>query len=100
MPFEVLNALRYNQQLGQEEIERVASSLSKFKIALHPILDELAHLSVQDALRYGLTVYDSSYLALSEVFDKQLYTADEKIIAKVSDKERVAHLKDYRLQRE
>lgn len=95
MPFEVLNALRYNQEFGQEEIEKAASSLSKFKIALHPILDELADLSVQDALKYGLTVYDSSYLALSKTFDKQLYTADEKMLARISGKERIAHLKEY-----
>ena len=95
MPFEVLNALRYNQEFGQEEIEKVANSLSKFRIALHPILDELANLSVRDALKYGLTVYDSSYLALSKVSDKQLYTADEKMVAKVSGKEKVVHLKEY-----
>src|SRR5487761_333009 len=95
MPFEVLNALRYNQQLGQEEIGKASSSLSKFKIALHPILDELAELSIQDALKYGISVYDSSYLALSKTFDKELYTVDEKLLSKVAGKERVVHLKDY-----
>lgn len=95
MPFEVLNALRYNQQLGQEDIEKVARSLSKFKIDLHPILDDLAELSIQDALKYGLSIYDSSYLALSKSFDKELYTADEKMLAKVTGKEKVSHLKEY-----
>ena len=95
MPFEVLNALRYNQQLGQEEIGKASHSLSKFKIALHPILDDLAELSIEDALKYGLSVYDSSYLALSKIFDKELYTADEKLLSKVTGKERVVHLRDY-----
>jgi predicted nucleic acid-binding protein len=95
MPFEVLNALRYNQQLGQEEIGKASKSLSKFKIALHPILDDLAELSIQEALKYGLSVYDSSYLALSRTFDKDLYTADEKLLSKVTGNEKVVHLKDY-----
>jgi len=95
MPFEVLNALRYNQQLGLEEIGKASNSLSKFKIALHPILDDLAELSIQDALKYGLSIYDSSYLALSKTFDKELYTADEKLLSKVTGKERVLHLKEY-----
>jgi predicted nucleic acid-binding protein len=95
MPFEVLNVLRYNQHLGQEEVGKASRSLSKFKVALYPILDEIAELSIQDALRYGLSVYDSSYLALSKFFDKELYTADEKMLSKVRGKERVAHLKEY-----
>jgi predicted nucleic acid-binding protein len=95
MPFEVLNALRYNPQLGEQDIKKAALSLSKFKFALHPLLEELADLSVRDAWKYGLTVYDSSYLALSKTFDKELFTADEKMLAKVVGKERVAHLKDY-----
>lgn len=95
MPFEVLNALRYNQELGQEEIGKASSSLSKFKIALHPMLDNLSELSIRDALKYGLSVYDSSYLALSKTYDKELYTADQKMLAKVAGKEKATHLKDY-----
>lgn len=95
MPFEVLNALRYNQQLAQDEIAKTSNSLSKFKIALHPLVDEIAELCIQDALKYGLSVYDSSYLALSKAFDKDLYTADERMLSKVPRKERIAHLKEY-----
>ena len=70
-------------------------TLSKSRIALHPILDELAELSIQDGLKCGLSAYDSSYLALSKTFDKELYTADEKMLAEVTGKERVTHLKEY-----
>ncbi len=96
MPFEVLNALRYNQKLGEREIEKAASSLARFRIGLHPILGELAEESIRSSVRYGLTIYDSSYIALSKAFDKELYTADEKMISKVSRKEgKIMHLKDY-----
>ncbi len=95
MPFEVINALRYNSELGQQEIGKVTKSLSKFKIALYPLLKELGDLSIELALKYGLTIYDSSYLALGRTFDKALYTADEKMMSKISGKERVTHLKEY-----
>lgn len=95
MPFEVLNALRYNPELGAEEIEKAGKSLTKFKIALHPILNGLADLCIQDALKYGLTIYDSSCLALSQTFDKEFYTADERMLSKVSGKERIIHVKEY-----
>jgi len=95
LPFEVLNALRYNSELGRDQIRKAGQSLSKFKLALHPILDGLLELSLENATKYGLTVYDSSYMALSQAFDKKLYTADEKMLSKISDKEHVIHLKDY-----
>ncbi len=95
MPFEVINALRYNQELGREELVKAGKSLSKFKIALYPLLNELADLCIENALKYGLTIYDSSYLALSQTFDKEFFTADEKMMSKISSKERVTHLKEY-----
>jgi predicted nucleic acid-binding protein len=96
MPFEVLNGLRYNSQLEQEEIVMIGNALSKFKIALYPLLNgELVDLCVKCALRYGLTIYDASYLALSKTFDKEFYTADEKMLAKISSKEKISHLKEY-----
>lgn len=89
--------MRYDiiNKLGQEEIGKASTSFSKFKFALHPILDELAELSIHDPLKYGISVYDSSYLALSKTFDKELYTVDEKLLSKVAGKERVVHLNDY-----
>ena len=86
---------KINNTDGKRSEKLLVLFLSKFKIALHPILDDLAESSVQDALRYGISVYDSCYLAQSKTFDKELYTADEKMLAKGTGKERVVHLKEY-----
>jgi predicted nucleic acid-binding protein len=77
MPFEVLNALRYNPELGQRDIELAGKALSKFNIALYPLLEDLRDQCVTTALLQGLTIYDASYLALSRPLGKELYTADE-----------------------
>jgi len=96
MPFEVLNALRYSQDLGQDEIEKVGESLARSQIALYPLLERnLRELCIRLAFKYGLTVYDASYIALAGSIDKTLFTADEKLYSKTSGKENVQLLAEY-----
>lgn len=95
MPFEVMNALRYNPKLGQTEIEKAGDALSRFKIALYPLLGDLAPLCLSAAHRYGLTVYDASYVSLSRLLDSELYTADGRLIEKTRGAEKVRHVRDY-----
>jgi len=95
MPFEVLNALRYNKELSQKEIETAANALSHYKIALYPLLNELIEPCVHIALKYGVTIYDASYVALGQFLNKPLYTADEKLLAKISKDETVHHIRNY-----
>ncbi len=96
LPFEVLNALRYNPELGETEIEKVAEALSRLKIALYPVLGDLKELCIKAAFKHGLTVYDASYLSLSRLLNSDLYTADEKFIAKTKGEGTVRHIRDYR----
>jgi len=96
MPFEVLNALRYSQDMGQDEIEKVGESLTRSQIALYPLLDgNLREACIRLAFRYGLTVYDASYVALARSTDKILYTTDEKLYSKTSGRENVKLLAEY-----
>ena len=95
MPFEVLNALRYNPQIGIKEIRRAVKALSGYRVALHPILDELGELCVASALKYGVSVYDSSYISLSILFDKTLYTADDRLVAKAKGVNTLHHISEY-----
>jgi predicted nucleic acid-binding protein len=100
MPFEVLNALRYSQDLGQDEIEKVGDSLARSQIALYPILDgDLRGPCIRLAFKYGLTLYDASYVALARSIDKVLYTANEKLNSKTSGKENVQLLAQYQSQK-
>jgi len=97
MPYEVLNAVRYSQDLGQNEIERVSESLALFQIGLYPLLDgNLRGPCIKMAFKYGITIYDASYVALAKSLDKILYTADEKLYSKTCNKENVHRLSEYR----
>ncbi len=95
MPFEVMNALRYNPELGQTEIEKAGDALSRFKIALYPLLGDLKSLCLRTAYKYGLTVYDASYISLSQLLGSELYTADGKLIEKARGDEKVFHIREY-----
>ncbi|BFH74075.1 type II toxin-antitoxin system VapC family toxin [Sulfurisphaera javensis] len=81
LPFEVLNGLKYTYSLGENELKEVSKILSDFQITLHPfdeISDEVSYLSS----KYGITIYDASYIALGKVLNDKVYTADEKLLRK------------------
>ena len=81
--FEVLNALRYAPDIGVEDLKTAALSLDKLGLDLRPLRDDLAARCVENTLKYGISVYDSSYLSLGELEDLSVYTADAKLIRKV-----------------
>ena len=97
MPFEVLNALKYSAHFGEEELKRVASVLDAFQITLYSLGGELAEKTIEIAMRKGVTIYDASYVALAETLNTRLFTADEKLINRISEPEKVAHIRDFRL---
>lgn len=96
LPFEVLNGLKYTYSLGENELKEVSKILSDFQITLHSfdeISDEVSYLSS----KYGITIYDASYIALGKVLNDKVYTADEKLLRKVNDLPFVIHIKDFKL---
>jgi predicted nucleic acid-binding protein len=95
MPFEVLNALRYNPEMGRSEIGKAGEALQQFRIALYPILGELKTLCLSAAFKHGLTVYDASYLALGQLLHSNVYTTDMKFISKTKRENTVHHVKEY-----
>lgn len=95
LPFEVLNALRYNPNLGEEELKRAAEALEGYRLWLLPLAGELAERCVENALRYGISIYDSAYLSLGEIRGIPVYTADQKLINKAGTKI-LRHISKYR----
>jgi predicted nucleic acid-binding protein len=85
MPFEVLNALRYAPDTSIMDLQKVAKSLDKLCLDLRQLKGELSLRAVENALRYGITVYDSSYLSLGEIEAVDVYTSDEKLLGKTGD---------------
>ena len=55
---------------------------------------ELADLTVELAFQYGITIYDASYLAISNKRKCDIVTADEKLYEKLTG-EKVILLKEW-----
>ena len=83
MPYEVLNALRYNPGFGESQLVRTARALEKFGFWMLPLKGELAERCVENSLRYGISVYDSAYLSLGVAKDVPVFTVDARLIDKV-----------------
>ena len=86
LPFEVLNALRYNPEFGLEKLQTAAKALDALGLALHPLQGDYAERTLVNAVNHGVTVYDSGYVSLGEELGLTVYTADEKLIKKVGSK--------------
>ena len=93
--YEVLNALRYAPDVGIEELKKIASSLEGYQIRLYGLLEELSTRCIDNAHRYGITIYDSAYLSLGELEGIPVYTADEKLLRKVGG-ETLRHVSSYK----
>ena len=95
LPYEVLNALKYSGAFGEEELKEVAEVLEDYQFSLYGLKGKLAALAVEVSMRKGMTVYDGSYVALAEMLNSTLYTADERLILKVRDPKVVKHVKEF-----
>ncbi len=80
--YETLNALRYSGVYNEKELEAAASSLSKYGFDVWEprglVYRETARLS----LRHDTSIYDASYIALSDHLRLPFYTADGKLLEK------------------
>jgi predicted nucleic acid-binding protein len=92
LPYEVLNALRYDPDFGKADLEKVVTAIEDYQLLLVPLKTG----AVDMAYEYGISIYDASYLALAKEMGVELYTADEKLLDKVSDFKQAKHLSDYK----
>lgn len=97
LPFEVLNALRYNPEYGLDQLRTAAKALENLELMLHPLRGVYAERTLANAVNYGITVYDSSYMSLGEDLGLPVYTADRKLMSKVKPG-LLTHVSDYGAQ--
>jgi predicted nucleic acid-binding protein len=93
LAWEVCNALRHSEEMGSSDVERAFGDLLDIQVVLWGPDADWAVGAVGEAFRRGITVYDSSYLALAAHLRAPLYTADERLIAKAVDRAR--HISAY-----
>lgn len=77
--WEVLNALKYNPSFPQSEIKKVGVTLITYGFEFFGMDEKLAELTIDYALKFDITIYDASYIALARILNCQLITADKKL---------------------
>lgn len=96
LPFEVLNGLKYTYNLGERELKEVSKILSDFQITLYDI-ESMRDEVVAISQTYGISIYDSAYVALGKLLGDKVYTADEKLLRKVRELPFVLHIRDFKI---
>lgn len=97
LPFEVLNALRYNPRFPRRFLRDAGRALDRAALPAIPLAGEYLERTLDLAIDRGLSIYDSSYLALAVLEDCPLYTADDALVAAAQDDERVVAIREYHL---
>jgi predicted nucleic acid-binding protein len=76
--YEVTNALRYKPGFNGEKVARAIVDLMDIQVYLITPSRELVERSSDLAYKHDIAVYDSCYLALSELMGVNLYTSDRR----------------------
>ncbi len=95
--YEVLNILKYSGAFGEEELREIARILDDYQFNVYELTGIYAEKTIEYSIRKGVTIYDASYVALADVLDTTLYTADEKLLKKIGKPELVKHISLYKI---
>ncbi|HYT18246.1 MAG TPA: type II toxin-antitoxin system VapC family toxin [Thermoplasmata archaeon] len=97
LPFEVLNALKYNPNFPSRGLLAASRALDAAGLLTVPLFGEYAERTVAIASRFDLTIYDAAYVALADIADCTLYTADEQLVDVPMNRPAITHIREYGL---
>ncbi len=82
--------------LSREQALKAFSLLVKTRVGFMDVAAELARGSLEYSMESGVTVYDAYYIVLAKHLKTAMYTADEKLLAKLQGRETVVkHVREY-----
>jgi len=84
--YEIGNALRYNPSFNNEDVKSAVRSLIDLGINIIIPTTEILDTAIDLAFKYNITLYDSVYLALAEILNDTLVTADKNLYEKTKEK--------------
>ena len=93
---EISNVLRYKEMLSESLIFEAMSSIYEMDI-LFPVNLHIMADAVVLARKYGITVYDSTYLSFAQHVGCHLITADKKLLLKIKDVPGILSISEYEL---
>lgn len=74
--YEVMNALNYNPNFNESDVEKAILSLLDLHIETVFPSEEMIKRTINIARMHSTSVYDSTYLALANLLKVQMITAD------------------------
>ncbi len=87
--YEVANTLNYNPKVSDDDLAARVQDLLEYDIDLVPPSSEYNTRIVRTAREFSISVYDASYLALSDMIATNLVTADRRLYEKLSGTTRI-----------
>jgi len=81
--YEVANALNYKPDFSEEDLKNALDALVDLSLSIKMPTKEVLETTFSVARKHGLSVYDSSYVALAESLNIKMVTADEKLWKKL-----------------
>jgi predicted nucleic acid-binding protein len=81
--YELANVLRYQPQLGVEEVASALDSLETMDLDVRPFSYPLGKEAVRLANATAITAYDAYFIVFAEAFECPIVTADRRCYARV-----------------
>ena len=75
---EVTNALKYKKR-DEEALKKVSEDLFGFQFKVEKVTKSILDKAIENSLKYNITMYDSTYIALAQIHNCQLITADKEL---------------------
>ncbi len=82
--YEVANALNYNPKVSNADLEDYTRAFFDLDLDLVPPSPEYSSQATRAARRLSISVYDASYVALSDIVGTKLVTADKRLYGKIA----------------
>lgn len=92
--YEIANVLRYKKSLKEDLIYRAISSIYDMDILL-PVNLPIMTFAVGLSRKYGITVYDSSYVSFAHLARCPLVTSDKKLHQKIKELPGILYINEY-----
>lgn len=92
--YELSNALRYNPRFTANDVKEAIQTVVDMGFEVKGIEAHIIDRAVEIAFDYNVTLYDSYFLALSQVEKKPLITADYKFYGRVKRIKNIVKLAD------
>ncbi|MEK7154962.1 MAG: type II toxin-antitoxin system VapC family toxin [Patescibacteria group bacterium] len=98
--YEIANGIKsaaLRSRISSAKSKSLLGLLLKSKPETVP-MEEVLIECLENAIKFGISAYDSAYITLAKIDDTPLITSDQKLVNKMSPSIKMVYLRDYTLQ--